>query len=52
MARHLVQADTQAAIRSHTPAPTGAAGGEFDDQVLWKSVGTLYSKLVAAQVLP
>jgi len=37
---------------SHTPAPSGATGGEFDDQVLWLSVGTLYSKLVAAQVLP
>lgn len=37
---------------SHTPAPSTATGGEFDDQVLWLSVGTLYSKLVAAQVLP
>jgi len=37
---------------SHTPAPEGAAGGEFDDQMLWISVGTLYSKLIAAGVLP
>ncbi len=37
---------------SHTPAPTGATGGEFDDQVLWISVGTLYAKLIAAGVLP
>jgi prepilin-type N-terminal cleavage/methylation domain-containing protein len=37
---------------SHTPTPIGAANGEFDDQVLWISVGTLYSKLIAAGVLP
>ncbi len=37
---------------SHTPAPSTAAGGEFDDQVLWISIGTLYSKLIAAGVLP
>ena len=37
---------------SHTPAPAGAANGEFDDQVLWISIGTLYSKLIAAGVLP
>ena len=37
---------------SHPPTPVGAPGGEFDDQVLWISVGTLYSKLIAAGVLP
>ena len=37
---------------SHTPTPSTAANGEFDDQVLWISVGTLYSKLIAAGVLP
>lgn len=37
---------------SHPPAPEGAAGGEFDDLVLWIPVGTLYSKLIAAGVLP
>lgn len=37
---------------SHTPTPTGAANGEFDDQVLWIPVGMLYSKLIAAGVLP
>jgi prepilin-type N-terminal cleavage/methylation domain-containing protein len=37
---------------SHAPAPAGATGGEFDDQVLWISVGTLYAKLIAAGVLP
>ena len=37
---------------SHTPTPSTAANGEFDDQVLWISVGTLYAKLIAAGVLP
>lgn len=37
---------------SHPPAPAGATGGEFDDQVLWISVGTLYAKLIAAGLLP
>lgn len=37
---------------SHPSAPADATGGEFDDQVLWISVGTLYSKLIAARVLP
>lgn len=36
---------------SHTPAPPGDSN-EFDDQVLWISVGTLYSKLIAAGLLP
>jgi prepilin-type N-terminal cleavage/methylation domain-containing protein len=36
----------------HTPAPTTAANGEFDDQMLWITVGALYSKLLAAGVLP
>ncbi len=45
-------ATNDAVFVSHTPAPTGATGGEFDDQVLWISVGTLYAKLIAAGVLP
>lgn len=36
----------------HTPAPSTAAGGEFDDQLLWIPVGELYARLVAAGVLP
>lgn len=36
----------------HTPAPSGATGGEFDDQFTWITVGELYSKLIAAGVLP
>ncbi len=37
---------------SHPPAPSTAANGEFDDQILWISVGTMYAKLIAAGVLP
>jgi prepilin-type N-terminal cleavage/methylation domain-containing protein len=37
---------------SHPPTPSTFANGEFDDQVLWISVGTLYAKLIAAGVLP
>jgi len=36
----------------HTPAPTGAANGEFDDQMTWITVGELYGKLIAAGLLP
>jgi prepilin-type N-terminal cleavage/methylation domain-containing protein len=36
----------------HPPAPTDAANGEFDDQFTWITVGELYSKLIAAGVLP
>jgi prepilin-type N-terminal cleavage/methylation domain-containing protein len=37
---------------SHPPAPAGAAGGEFDDDVLWIPVGMLYGRLAAGGVLP
>jgi hypothetical protein len=36
----------------HTPSPAGAAGGAFDDQMTWITVGELYAKLIAAGVLP
>jgi len=36
----------------HTPAPVGAANGEFDDQMTWITVGELYGKLIAAGLLP
>jgi len=37
---------------SHPQAPVGATNGEFDDQLLWITVGELYGKLIAAGVLP
>jgi len=36
----------------HTPAPAGAAGGEFDDYLVWITVGELYGRLIAAGKLP
>ncbi len=36
----------------HTPNPSGAANGEFDDQFTWITVGELYGKLIAAGALP
>jgi prepilin-type N-terminal cleavage/methylation domain-containing protein len=36
----------------HTPTPAGATNGEFDDQMTWIAVGELYSKLIAAGLLP
>lgn len=44
--------DSNALFVSRTPDPSTATGGEFDDQLLWISVGTLYSKLIAAGLLP
>lgn len=37
---------------SHPQAPVGATNGEFDDQLMWITVGELYGKLIAAGVLP
>jgi prepilin-type N-terminal cleavage/methylation domain-containing protein len=36
----------------HTPTPSTAANGEFDDLILWIPVGELYGRLVSAGVLP
>lgn len=36
----------------HTPTPSSAANGEFDDQMTWITVGELYGRLVSAGVLP
>jgi type II secretory pathway pseudopilin PulG len=36
----------------HEPRPSGAVGGEFDDQFTWITIGELTGKLVAAGVLP
>ena len=37
---------------SHTPAPSGAANGEFDDIVTWVSPNILINRMVAAGKLP
>lgn len=44
--------DGDAVFVSRTAQPAGAAGGEFDDQMVWIPVGLLYGRLVAAGVLP
>jgi type II secretory pathway pseudopilin PulG len=36
----------------HTPAPQGAANGEFDDYLVWIPVGEFYGRLISAGVLP
>ena len=37
---------------SHPPAPSGAAGGAFDDMLVWISTGLLYGRMISAGVLP
>ena len=44
--------DNNALFVSRTRDPVGAAGGEFDDQMTWITVGELYGKLIAAGLLP
>jgi prepilin-type N-terminal cleavage/methylation domain-containing protein len=36
----------------HTPAPSTAANGEFDDQFTWITHGELYGRMIAAGILP
>ena len=44
--------DANALFVSRVPDPPGAAGGEFDDLLVWIPVGLLYGRMVAAGVLP
>jgi prepilin-type N-terminal cleavage/methylation domain-containing protein len=44
--------DAFPAFVSRVPSPAGSADGEFDDILTWIPVGVLYSRLVAAGVLP
>lgn len=44
--------DGNSVFISHTPAPTGATGGEFDDMMVWIPVGLFYGRLATAGVLP
>lgn len=37
---------------SHTPMPSTATNGEFDDMLAWISTGALYGRLIAAGLLP
>lgn len=40
------------AFVSHTPAPSTATGGEFDDVVVWLSPYLLYNRMIVAGALP
>ena len=44
--------DRNALFVYHTPSPSTATNGEFDDQLTWITHGELYGKLIAAGVLP
>ena len=44
--------DANAIFVSRPPDPSEAAGGEFDDVMVWIPVGLLYGRMVAAGVLP
>ena len=48
----LANTDGNATFVYHTPNPSGATGGEYDDQMVWISAGLLYGRLVSAGVLP
>jgi prepilin-type N-terminal cleavage/methylation domain-containing protein len=37
---------------SRRPDPQGAAGGEFDDMLVWIPVGQLYGRMISAGILP
>jgi type II secretory pathway pseudopilin PulG len=44
--------DSNQLFVSRPPDPSTAAGGEFDDQMVWIPIGLLYSRLISAGVLP
>jgi hypothetical protein len=37
---------------THLPTPSAAAGGEYDDMLVWIPASLLYGRLVSAGVLP
>ncbi|MFA6921599.1 MAG: prepilin-type N-terminal cleavage/methylation domain-containing protein [Gallionella sp.] len=51
-ADELGNTDISTTFVSHTLAPAGAAGGEFDDQVVWLSPDILFNRMVQAGKLP
>lgn len=48
----IANTDGNATFVYHTPSPSTATGGEYDDQMVWISAGLLYGRMVSAGVLP
>jgi len=48
----LANTNGDAAFVYHSPTPSGATGGEFDDQMVWISAGLLYGRMVSAGLMP
>jgi type II secretory pathway pseudopilin PulG len=48
----LANTDANATFVYHTPSPSSATGGEYDDLMVWISSGLLYGRMVSAGVLP
>lgn len=48
----LANTDADPTFVYHTPTPSGATGGEFDDQMVWISTGLLFGRMVSAGILP
>jgi len=44
--------DNDTAFIDHTPTPSGAANGEYDDIMSWVSTNTVFSRMVQAGQLP
>lgn len=44
--------DGNALFVSRPPDPSGATNGEFDDQMVWIPANLLYSRMIAAGILP
>jgi len=51
-ADELANLNNDAVFISHTPTPSTATNGEFDDMLVWITTGALYGRLIAAGLLP
>jgi prepilin-type N-terminal cleavage/methylation domain-containing protein len=51
-ADELANLNNDAVFVSHTPTPSNATNGEFDDMFVWITTGALYGRLIAAGLLP
>jgi prepilin-type N-terminal cleavage/methylation domain-containing protein len=51
-ADELANLNNDAVFVDHTPTPSTATNGEFDDMFVWITTGALYGRLIAAGLLP